>query len=174
MTDLLKKIKSFMKPVDLNKLADTIKYLGQTPSIATLEEVLKYYKAEEKKILSKDLLAWMNEHDQNTFETDDLKVSIKTYVSAKMLNPDAGFNWLIKNQYGDLIKDNLEFPKGELTQDAEKMLEDLGLSYVKKSGVHPQSLKKIMSDRLNSGEMLPDEDDGISVNYYDECAVKEK
>lgn len=174
MNKMLEKIKCFNRPVDQKTFDWLTENLGEAPSIKTLEAVVKYYKEQHKKILTKDLLEWMQEHDQYSFETDDLKVSIKTYVSAKMLNPESGFQWLINNQYGDLIKDNLEFPKGELTPEAEGALEEMGLSFVKKSGIHPQSLKKIMSDRLKAGEMLPDEDDGVSVNYYDECVVKEK
>ena len=117
----------------------------------------------------------MNDNDQLTFETEDVKVKIRTNLSAKILNPEIGFKWLIDNQYGDMIKDNLEFPKGELTPEAEQAFCELGLSYTKKSGVHPQTLKKIMTDRLNDGETLPDEeDDGIKIGYFDECVVKEK
>ena len=175
MNNLLEKIRSFQEPANLVHVREITDSLGETPSIKTLEEVLKHYKAEMKRILGKDLLEWMNENEQTTFETEDLKVSIKTYVSAKMLDPDFGFRWLIDNQYGDLIKDNLEFPKGELTPEAEGALEELGLSFIKKSGIHPQSLKKIITDRLNAGEMLPDEEgNGIKVGYFDECVVKEK
>ena len=177
MNDLLKRVREFSAPANESDVQGIINHMenwfSNEPSIKTLEAVLKHYKEELKQILSKDLLEWMQENDQVTFETEDVKVSIKTYVSAKMLDPTFGFQWLIANEYGDLIKDNLEFPKGELTPEAEGKLEELGLSYVKKSGIHPQSLKKIMSDRLNSGEMLPDEDTGIKVGYYDECVVKE-
>jgi len=152
---------------------------GADIPVSLLEEMVKIQKKQLKQILGKDLLEWMQENDQTSFETEDVKVSIKTYVSAKMLDPIVGFKWLTEHQYGDLIKDNLEFPKGELTPEAEGKLEELGLSYVKKSGIHPQSLKKIISDRLKAGEELPwsDDDDigdGIKVGYFDECVVKEK
>ncbi len=174
MTNLLERIRMFYRPAKVSRVADLIKFMGDSPSIKTLEAVLKHYKAEVKQILGKDLLEWMKDNDQTTFETEDLKVSIKTYVSAKMENSEDGFNWLIANQYGDSIKDNLEFPKGEFSDAAREALDALGLSYTKKSGIHPQYLKKIMSMRLEAGEMLPDEADGIVVGYYDECVVKEK
>ena len=179
MTDLLKRIIDFNAPADPEKVKDLIKFLGETPSLNTLDAVLKIYKLEEKQILSKDLLEWMNENDQVKFETEEVKVTIKTYVQPKIIDTTLAFSWLEENQYGDLIKDNLEFPKGELTPEAENKLNELGLSYVKKSGIHPMSLKKIMGDRLKAGEDLPfSEDDnigdGIKVGYYDECVVKEK
>lgn len=183
MTNLLERIKSFQRPVEAHKVDILIEMLGQEPSIATLEAVVEHYKAEKKKILGKDLLEWMQENDQTTFETEDFKVVIKTFVSAKIMSDEEGFKWLEAHQYGDMIKDTLAFPKGELTPEAESALEELGLSYTKKSGIHPQTLKKIMSDRLKDGEMLPDGGDpeqgeeigdGIKINYYDECVVKEK
>ena len=175
MITFLEKVIKLREPETEHQVDELIKYLGETPSIPLIERVLAHYKKEEKKILSEDLLEWMNENDQVEFVSEDgYKVSINTYVSSKVLDPETAFAWLVRNQYGDLIKDNLEFPKGELTKRAEEMLDALGLSYIKKSGIHPQSLKKIMSDRLKAGEELPDEDMGIKVSYYDECKVKEK
>jgi len=179
MTILLEKIKNFMKPANPEQVFAIVEHLGSSPSIKTLEEVLKFYKEQVKIILTKDLLEWMQENDQVTFETEDMKVSIRTFVSAKVLDTELAFPWLIENEYGDLIKDNLEFPKGELTPEAEGYLNELGLSYTKKSAIHPQSLKKIMSDRLKAGEDLPFSDeedmgDGIKIIFYDECVVKEK
>ena len=174
MKELLNKIRDFRVPADQKHVELLVDYLGETTSIATLEEVLKHYKREEKRILTEDLLEWMNENDQLSYETEDFKVSIKTYVSAKMQDPEKGFKWLIEHGYGDSIKDTLDFPKGEFTEEAEQALSEMGLSYQRKSGVHPQSLKKIISDNLKAGEDLPDEDDGIKVSYFDECQVKEK
>ena len=95
-------------------------------------------------------------------------------MSAKVEDSDGAFRWLEANQYGDLIKDTLDFPKGEFTVETQAVLDELGVSYTKKSGIHPQSLKKIMSDRLKAGEDLPSEDSGIKINFYDECKVKGK
>ena len=143
-------------------------------SIPLLEELLKRRKAEEREILTGSLLEWMNENNQTLFENDDVKVAISTYVSAKVEDADAAFKWLEENQYGDLIKDTLDFPKGELTQEIMDMLDAQGASYAKKSGIHPQTLKKVIADRLKAEEALPDEDAGFLINYFDECKVKAK
>lgn len=174
MNDLLKRVISFDKPANAAHVKGLIKQLGESPSLSTLTAVIDYYKAEKKQILSKDLLEWMQEEDQILFETEEVKVKINTFVSAKMMDPEQGFKWLVDREYGDLIKDTLAFPKGELTPDDENKLTEMGLSYIKKSGIASAALKKIMSDRLKDGEMLPDEEDGIKVGYYDECVVKEK
>ena len=119
-------------------------------------------------------MEWMQENDQITFETDEEKVTISTFVSAKVENAEAAFKWLEDQQYGDMIKDTLDFPKGELTPEIMAVLDEQGASYAKKSGIHPQTLKKIMSDRLKAEEDLPTEDEGFTINYFDGCEVKAK
>lgn len=174
MKDLLERVREFRREATEGEVAQLIAILGETTSIPVLEEALAHYKREEKAILTGDLLEWMRENDLERFENEDVKVDISTYVSAKVDDADSAFRWLEANQYGDLIKDTLDFPKGEFTPEAEHLLSELGVSYSKKSGIHPQSLKKIMSDRLKAGETLPSEDSGIKINFYDECRVKGK
>lgn len=174
MKELLEKVLAFRKKANQNDVETLITHLGDAPSIPVLEEVLAYYKREEKRILTEDLLEWMMEHDQTTFETDEVKVAIKTYVHAKMEDSNRAFDWLNSHEYGDLIKTTVDFPKGEFTEEAQGILEELGLSFSMKNGVHPQTLKKVISDRLAAGEDLPSEDDGIKVTYFDECQVKQK
>ena len=174
MKDLLDKVRKLRREENQEEVTALINDLGATPSIPVLEAVLKHYKAVEREILTTDLLEWMQENDQTTFETDTEKVSIATYVSAKVKYTDAAFGWLISNQYGDLIKDTLDFPKGEFNDQAKAALESLGVSYTMKSGIHPQSLKKIMSDRLKAGSALPDEEYGFNINYFDEVRIKNK
>lgn len=174
MKDLLDKVRRLRKEATPEEVQALINNLGESPSIPVLEEVLKHYKAVERGILAGDLLEWMRENDLEKFENEEVRVSITPYVSAKVEDSDAAFSWLNAHQYGDLIKDTLDFPKGELSSEVEDTLASLGISYTKKSGIHPQSLKKIISDRLKAGEDIPGEDDGIIVNFYDECKVKEK
>jgi len=173
MKDLLDRIRQLRRAApeaEVEALLDTPQF-----SIPMLEALLKRRKAEEREILTGSLLEWMQENDQVVFETDEEKVNIATYVSAKFLEDvDTAFKWLEDRQYGDMIKDTLDFPKGELTPEILAMLDEQGASYAKKSGVHPQTLKKIMSDRLKAEEDLPTEDDGFDINYYDECKVKAK
>lgn len=174
MKDVLNKVRNLRRKATHQEVSALINDLGDAPSIEVLEEVLKHYKNVERQILTNDLLEWMRENDLEKFENDDVRVSINTYVSAKVQDADSAFGWLERHQYGDLIKDTLDFPKGELTDETLSLLEKQGVSYTKKSGIHPQSLKKIISDRLKAGEDVPSEDDGIAVNFYDECRVKEK
>ena len=175
MKDLLDRMKVFDRPATDEQVESVMWALGSEVSIALMEGVLKAYKAARKKILEGDLLDWMQENDQTTFETDDVKVSIKTYVSAKIEDgqTEVAFQWLEENEYGDLIKDTLQLAKGEFTAEVEKSLEDLGVSYTQTQGIHPQTLKKVIVDRLAAEDTLPTEDDGFKIHYHDECNVKE-
>lgn len=174
MKDLLDRVRAFRKEATEAEVEQLLAILGDTTSIPVLEAALKHYKEQEKAILTGDLLEWMRENDLEMFENDDVKVSIGTYVSAKVEDPSSAFSWLEARNYGDLIKDTLDFPKGEFTPEAEHLLSEMGLSFTKKSGIHPQSLKKIISDRLKAGEDIPSEDNGIKVNFFDECKVRGK
>lgn len=174
MTELIKKVQRLQRKPEECEIEALMNDLGETPSIPLLEEVIKRYKKIERDILTGDLLEWMQENDMTTFENEDLKASIQTYVSAKVENADTAFMWLEENQYGDLIKDTLELGKGEFSEEVQAAFDRLGISYSRKSGIHPQSLKKIMSDRLKSGEILPDEDEGFIINYHDEVKIKAK
>lgn len=174
MTDTLKSILNLQRPLNQENADWLIDKLGETPSIATLEAVVAAYKKSLKDLLSKDLLEWMHENDQLNFETEDVKVNIKTYVSSKIADNGLAYDWLESEGYGDLIKDTLDFPKGELEKSVIQELEEKGLSFKHTHAIHHSSLKKIMSDRLKDGEILPDELDGFQINYYDECVVKEK
>ena len=177
MKDLLEKIKAFNRvPIESEVDAYIDAFDPDTP-IALLEEVVKHFKAARKKILTGDLLEWMQENDQTLFENEDIQVKIVTYVKAGIdkENPDAvvlAFKWLDNHEYGDLIKDTLDLAKGEFTEEVRNSLAELGVSYTQKTGIHPQSLKKVMSDRLKAEEDLPTEDDGFEIDYYDMCDVK--
>ena len=157
------------------KIEVFIDTLGTDVSIDLLEETIKHYKAARKKILEGDLLEWMQENDQTLFETDGFAVKIVTFIKATIdkEDPDTAFKWLEDHEYGDMIKDTLDLARGEFTTEVENAFAELGVSYTKKSGIHPQTLKKVMRDRLDAEEDLPSEDDGFEIDYYDMCNVKE-
>ena len=173
MKDLLERIRRLnRKPTD-GEVDVFVAEHGPNLSIELLEEALKRYKEARKKILAGDLLEWMQENDLTELETEDFRVKIETYVSAKVSDEDAAFKWLDDHEYGDLIKDTLDLARGELTEEVRNALAELGVSYTQKSGIHPQTLKKVMSDRLKAEEDLPGEDAGFDVKFHDECSVKE-
>lgn len=180
MEELLKEVAALRKPAEAEDVSRLVSHLDNLReqgniSIPVLEEVVKVFKARERNILAKELPEWMFENGQQTgFETDNFKVSIDTYVNTKISDPEKAFAWLTECGYGDLYKDTLDFPKGELSEEMLSELEASGVSFTRKSGIHPQTLKKVISDRIKDGETLPDEGEGIQVNYFDICKVKEK
>lgn len=174
MKDLLDRIRVMDRKPAEGEVDSVLQSLGGDVSIALLEQALEKVKASRKDIVTGELLEWMSENDQTTFETEDLKVTVKPYVSAKIeeINEQKAFKWLEDHGYGDLIKDTLSLGKGEFSTDVAAALEELGVSYTKKSGIHYQSLKKVMMDRLKASEDFPSEEDGITVTHYNECEVK--
>jgi hypothetical protein len=126
MKDLLDQIRALRKEATQEEVDQLIAILGDTTSIPVLEIVLSHYKAKEKAILEGDLLEWMRENDlEKCLTNEDVKVNIATYVSAKVENPDGAFSWLEEHGYSDLIKDTLDFPKGEFNADVEYALGQL-------------------------------------------------
>ena len=176
MKDLLERIKRLNRKPSEEEIDSFVEDHGPNHSIALLEEVLKHYKAVRRKILTGDLLEWMQENDLETLETEEFKIKIQTYVRAKIdaARTEAAFVWLEDNKYGDMIKDTLDLARGEFTEEVGNALAELGVSYTKKSGIHPQTLKKVMADRLKAEEDLPTEDDGFEIEFFDECNVKER
>ena len=174
MKETIQRALELSAEVKEEEVANLVGMISRTFSIPTLEAVVKHYKAELQDIITKDLLEWMRENDQDEFANEQIEVKIKTKVTAKIDDEAKAFLWLEENEYGDLIKDIVDFPKGEFTDQIAQALDDLGASYAKKSSIHPQTLKKAISDRLEAGDVLPDEDDGFEVNYFDFCQIKAK
>lgn len=176
MKDLIDRVRALRVEYSKEYLED---FLTQSyeMSIPLLEAALKRLKAEEQEILSGPMLEWMQENDQLTFETEELKAKIKTYVSPKIEEgqEEKAYQWLVDHEYGPLIKDTLSFAKGELDEETVVFLaQQRGKTFSRKQSIHHQSLKKIVSDRLEAGDILPDEEDGISVKFFDAVELKEK
>lgn len=169
----LQTLKSLRRDFDTNDVKAMLDFLGAAPSIPLLEKVVSYYKAKEQAIVSKDLMEDLEEEGLTSFETDEFAGKIKLSVSASIKDKVKGSQWLIDNGYSDLIKEELKFPKGELDEDAISYLSEHGYSFERDSKVHPQTLKKVISDRINAGEELPD-DTIINVNMFEYVEVKNK
>lgn len=155
------------------EVSNLIEILGDTPSIKTIEAVLKHYKAIDQKIISEGLLEDMDDMEIDTFDGENVKAKVKLSVSASIKNPETGYQWLIDNDYGDLLKDTIDFPKGELDEDTVAYLNTKGLSYKRKTAIHPATLKKVMKDRFEDGQELPDES-VIKVSHFPYVEVKFK
>ena len=69
------------------------------------------------------------------------------------------FNWFNQQGHGDLIKTEIKvsFGMGDRTEaeQVETMLEDAGVEYSSKLGVHPSTLKAFVKAEIESGHALP-------------------
>ncbi len=146
--------------------------LPEYPPIKLLEDVLSFYKNKRHMLVTKDIPSVMQQMGINKATTvDGLSVKVDQEVSVKEVNKIKLMDWATKNGYEDLIKTSLKFGKGEFNQDIETYLEEQGVSYEKDSGIHPQSLKKIIKDRIEAQEELPSQD-LIEVKTFNIAKIK--
>lgn len=146
--------------------------LGEYPPIKLIEDVLSYYKKKRHILTTVDIPNIMSQMGIKKATTlDELQVVVQPEVSCEVKDKEKLMSWAIDNLYGDYIKDTLKFGKGELDQEVEEFLQAKGKSYEKDSGIHPMSLKKIISDRIKDEEKLPDESI-IDIKVFNRAKIK--
>ncbi len=83
----------------------------------------------------------------------------KVYLTIAPENQDKAFTWLRNNGLGDIIKNDVTvtFGRGEDNKAADYAVLARGQGYepVQKIGVHPQTLKAVVRERLESGQEMP-------------------
>ena len=93
--------------------------------------------------------------------TDGSEVTVKPYYSAKIGDDkrDECFNWLQDHGHEALIKDevSITFNKGEheRAEEFKSQLEQQGIEYNGKMGVHPQTLTAFVREQVESGAEFP-------------------
>ena len=92
---------------------------------------------------------------------DGLKVTIKKVYAGSISEErkEAAFGWLREHGHDDLIKNEVtcKFGKGE-DKEAEELtreLTELGVSYVQKKSVHPQTLGAFIREQVEAGADFP-------------------
>jgi len=92
---------------------------------------------------------------------DGESVEIKKIYGASIPqeHQEAAFTWLRDNDLGDIIKNDITvtFGRGEDNKAAEyaTLAQGQGYEPVQKIGVHPQTLKAVVRERLESGREMP-------------------
>ena len=92
---------------------------------------------------------------------DGESVEIKKIYGASIPqeHQEAAFTWLRNNDLGDIIKNDITvtFGRGEDNKAAEyaTLAQGQGYEPVQKIGVHPQTLKAVVRERLESGREMP-------------------
>lgn len=180
MEELIKKTER-LKKLDYGKnndwsgsteLKNIVNLLGEDVPIKLLKDLVSYYNSEKNKLNGREIPEIMQRLGVDELQLKNgTKIKLTTNVSTKIINNDKALSWLEENGYEDFIKGDLEFSKGELNKNLFEFLKREGYSYKEKIGIHFQSLNKIIKDRINDGEELP-EDNIININIYPVAKIK--
>tara|TARA_R100001443_G_scaffold117201_1_gene140423 strand:- start:3074 stop:3631 length:558 start_codon:yes stop_codon:yes gene_type:complete len=138
--------------------------------IELLEEQLKETKKELKEVAEEQLPSAMAEHNLTKLELEDgSAVSVKKFYSASIPKDkkDEAFNWLVDNNFGDLIKNQVSanFVRGEEKHAREftSELEGRGLAVSSKTWVEPMTLKAFVKDQTEQGKSIPQDLFGLYI-----------
>ena len=130
--------------------------------IANAEESLKKLKEKAKVVSSVEIPAMMDDMQITNLKLKDGEsVEIKKIYGAYIPpeQQEAAFKWLRNNGLGDIIKNDITvtFGKGEDNKAAEYAVLAKGQGYepVQKIGVHPQTLKAMVRERLEANQDVP-------------------
>ena len=141
------------KVIELKNLEDEI--ANAEKSVSKLKE--------QAKVLSQFEIPEMMEkmHITKLKLKDGEAVEIKRFYSAAILpeHQEKAFQWLRDNDLGDIIKNDVTvtFGRGEDNKASEyaNLAKGQGYEPVQKIGVHAQTLKAVVRERLEAGRELP-------------------
>ena len=141
------------KVIELKNLEDEI--ANAEKSVSKLKE--------QAKVLSQFEIPEMMEkmHITKLKLKDGEAVEIKRFYSAAILpeHQEQAFQWLRDNDLGDIIKNDITvtFGRGEDNKASEyaNLAKGQGYEPVQKIGVHAQTLKAVVRERLEAGREMP-------------------
>ena len=141
------------KVIELKNLED---------EISNAEKSVSKLKEQAKTLSQFEIPAMMEEmHITKLKLKDGESVEIKKIYGASIPqeHQEAAFTWLRNNDLGDIIKNDITvtFGRGEDNKAAEyaNLAQGQGYEPVQKIGVHPQTLKAVVRERLESGREMP-------------------
>ena len=141
------------KVIELKNLEDEIQ---------NAEESISKLKEKAKTLSEYELPKMMEEmHITKLKLKDGEAVEIKKIYSGSIPpeNKEAAFTWLRDHDLGDIIKRDITvtFGQGEDNKASEyaNLAQGQGYEPVQKIGVHPQTLKAVVRERLEAGREMP-------------------
>lgn len=144
----------------VSRLAEEL--IDKEEEVKEAEARLKILKEQARDIAERQLPDAMAEVGMAKFVlTDGSEVTVKPYYSAKIGEDkrDECFNWLQDHGHEALIKDevSITFNKGEheRAEEFKSQLEQQGIEYNGKMGVHPQTLTAFVREQVESGAEFP-------------------
>jgi len=144
----------------VSKLANL--QLALEDRVADLEEELKQAKRDLREVAEDQLPAAMAEHNITELKLEDgSSISVAKFYSASIPKDraDEAFRWLVDNDFGDLIKNQVatNFVRGQEEQ-AEQFASELagrGMPVNTKKWVEPMTLKAFVKDQTEQGANIP-------------------
>jgi hypothetical protein len=144
----------------VSRLAEEL--IDKEEEVKEAEARLKILKEQSRDLAERQLPDAMAEVGMAKFVlTDGSEVTVKPYYSAKIGEDkrDECFNWLQDHGHEALIKDEVSvtFNKGEheRAEEFKTQLEQQGIEYNGKMGVHPQTLTAFVREQVESGAEFP-------------------
>ena len=141
------------KVIELKRIEDEIQ---------NAEESISKLKEQAKTLSQFEIPKMMEEmHITKLKLKDGESVEIKKIYGASIppQHQEAAFTWLRNNDLGDIIKNDITvtFGRGEDNKASEyaSLAQGQGYEPVQKIGVHPQTLKAVVRERLESGQEMP-------------------
>jgi len=142
----------------VNKLVNYIKQLDA--SVKDVEQALKARKRDLFNISQVQIPELMKEIGLESITTTDGSIiNLKKDFSTTIKNEEGFFKYLRDNNYGDLIKDKIAITiqSEKEVKLFEKLIDQVDCFYERKTGVHPQTLKKFVNDQLAEGNKIPED-----------------
>jgi hypothetical protein len=144
----------------VSRLAEEL--IDKEEEVKEAEARLKILKEQARDVAERQLPEAMAEVGMAKFVlTDGSEVTVKPFYSAKIGDDkrDECFNWLQDHGHEALIKDELSitFNKGEheRAEEFKSQLEQQGIEYNGKMGVHSQTLTAFVREQVESGAEFP-------------------
>ena len=139
-----------------------IKLKDLEDEIANAEKSVSKLKEQAKTLSQFEIPAMMEEmHITKLKLKDGESVEIKKIYGASIPqeHQEAAFTWLRNNDLGDIIKNDITvtFGRGEDNKASEyaNLAKGQGYEPVQKIGVHAQTLKAVVRERLEAGREMP-------------------
>lgn len=154
-----------------------------TKQIDEIEVLLKKYKEELMKLTRVTLPDAMAAAGTSSFTTNSgVKITVKDFVNGSLpkdeVKKSLALNWIERNGGKDIIKSELvcEFQKGEgnlqKKNQAAELLADMGVTFIDKENIHPQTLAAFAREKMQAGEEVPIEMLGLFAGRQAKIEVK--
>jgi hypothetical protein len=155
----------------LSKVASLVrKQLALEARINDLEVEIKAAKAQLDSVSGDLLPAALSEHGLSQLKmADGSEVTVSRYYSASIPKDrsDEAFSWLQKNNFADIVKNQIStsFGRNESNRanDLFERLEQEGYTPSQKQWVEPMTLKAFVKEQVEAGKEIPSDLFGIFI-----------